>query len=161
MFGIGIIERRKLPVTWADVYYGLQRKLLDCEDVSVYAVKCIEEGNNNSLVLELAWKQEDRIEALEKVRKLVKRDDLEKSEQKWLYCLLTQVMNEDLTFDEWSSRISEIYSLFDYPKEMDKCVPYMPTTDEYAPAKHTNRENQMRLKKNTTSYINEIWAKIV
>lgn len=161
MFGIGIIEMPKLPVTWADIYYGLQRELLDCEDVSMYAEKCIEEGNDNFLVLELAWKPEDRQEMLEEVKELVKEDELRKSKTKWLYYLLTQVMEEDLTFDEWSSEINRIYALFDYPKEMDKCVPYMPSADGYNPSKHTARENQIRLKENTMSYINELRREIV
>ncbi|MEK3933815.1 DUF2247 family protein [Sporosarcina sp. FSL W7-1349] len=47
--------------------------------------------------------------------------------------------------EELLNRVAEVYAVFDYPKDMESFINYLPPSDGFDPFLYTKEENEIRL----------------
>lgn len=141
--------KKRASLSWRDVLWGYENKLLQWQDVVAIALDRLPSGSENELELELAssvkpenWKAE------ELVRALSERELLENQAPpgaKWLFLVLAWLSDNKGADPNSLSEVERIYVEFGYPPEIAGFVRYMPTSDGYDPRKHSIEENTDRL----------------
>lgn len=150
MYNLNIFDKYNINITWSDVYYGVDKNLLDLNCVSEYAVRCLEtETNDSQEIIDLAWESGDRLYLLETMADIIHRESQLEAHQfqsviKWQYCIIKNLKDVQKNFIELSNSLDEIYADFDYPEDMEEFVSYMPIKDGYKPKEHSKEENIQR-----------------
>jgi len=145
MYDLSIFDKNNVHITWSDVYYGIKKNLLELACVSEYAIRCIGKADDDCQeIMDLAWKNEDKLDLLENMAKIIKKEnksDDYQSKIKWQYCIVKKLRDSQMKFEDLSDYLDEVYADFDYPEEMEEFVSYMPIKDGYNPSTHTKEEN--------------------
>ena len=149
MHNLNIFEICSVDTSWGDVYWGLKNSFLDLGAVRDYALKSLElEINNYQEVSYLLSDTIDKALALGCIEEIMKKQgtyDSKRSIEKWKYCTIKYFRKEIIDFDNLVIKLEELYADFNYPKEMDEFISYMPVNDGYSPLKHTKNENVERI----------------
>ncbi|MFM6081578.1 MAG: DUF2247 family protein, partial [Dolichospermum sp.] len=139
----------KVHLTWTEVLWGYEHKLLNFLSVVEIAVNSLIDGSDNPLVIELAgltnqesWRME---EILKELSDKISSGTNSNEYKKWLYLTLDWVYTNLDSFIDPLSEIEEVYADFNYPQEMEQFIRYMPAQNGYDPSKYTQEENEKRL----------------
>lgn len=81
--------------------------------------------------------------------------------EKWLFIKLHEISQSNLSNKEILNRIETIYADFNYPREIENFVAYMPPQDNYNPAAHSKEENEIRLISLWKKYLSERESKFL
>lgn len=131
------LENCSIPHSWLTIFVGRKLNLLSAKEISQYAEHYLieHEDSTNPNIAELAYGvEENEIDnLLEKsllsieypvVSKIESRWNIE--ERKWRYCILKKILNTTEDPNAIADQIDDIYSFFNYPKDMNHLISYRP-----------------------------------
>lgn len=75
------------------------------------------------------------------------------SEKKWLFLTLAWIFDNRTRTNDPLGEVENIYADFDYPREVENFVRYMPVIDGYDSSQHSSEENENRLFANWEKYL--------
>ena len=114
---------------WNELKVGLESSIISNSEIISYAVLTLSEAMDQfDSVLELSIAEED--EAEEIVSNLALKEgkqDIEKIKSKWIFAIIYDAyiyLN-----DEIYNVIEDVYTEFEYPKEISNLIGYMPCDD--------------------------------
>lgn len=114
---------------WIEIKVGLEKSIISNSEIISYAVLSLSEDMDQfDRVVELSIAEEDEVE--EMVFNLAFKEgkkDLEMIKSKWIFAIIYDAyiyLN-----DEIYNVIEDVYTEFDYPKEIDNLIGYMPCDD--------------------------------
>ncbi len=161
MYGIDIFDNIKMPLDWYIVYYGIKENLLDIQIARDFALRKMEGSKTVSQEeQELLWEIENQLDVLEKIEEIPKLE-LESDEKmkiaknKIRIATIFDLRNHEKDINGLFQKIEMVYADFDYPVDMESFISYMPINDNYAPAEHTQEENENRLLNKLDLFIGE------
>lgn len=149
------VRERRVPLSWPDIRFGLEKELLDPAAAIDFAIDQVaEEDKPSAVLLDLAGAGEnDRLE--EFVDRLAgdrqaAADD--RTREKWLYLVLAWIYQHRDRYADPLQMVEEVYSDFNYPQDVAKFVRYMPMA---GPGLGSNQDNEQRLFERWESYLKE------
>ncbi len=114
---------------WNELKVGLEKLIISNSEIISYAFLVLSEDVDQfDNVLELSIAEEDEVEKI--VFNLALKEgkqDLEKIKSKWIFAIIYDAyiyLN-----DEIYNVIEDVYTEFEYPKEIDNLIGYMPCDD--------------------------------
>lgn len=118
--------------TWQELKYGLQKELIFPQDIIDFAINTLSESTLNfDVVLQLSIKNSD--EEIEKELNFLCQSEFQESEEKisnkWRYVILENLYNKNNQINNVQEKLDMLYADFDYPKDMEGLVSFMPHTD--------------------------------
>ena len=118
---------RMKSLEWDEVKVAIQLGYLHVDSAVDYAIKLIENGSVESIVLELAsYDFGDTLEIQDCLNRLKSNERFVFNKKKWAMILLTFGFEHRDELAEPLQFIEEIYAEFDYPEEIAHLVRYMP-----------------------------------
>lgn len=121
----GVIPKWK----WSELKVGLEKSIIFNSDIISYAISILSEDLEQfDRVLELSIAEEDEVEEI--ILKLSSNEvvqDLEIINSKWIFAIIYDAYNnfKDVVYDV----IEDVYTEFEYPKEINNLIGYMPCDD--------------------------------
>lgn len=114
---------------WSELKFGLEKSIISNSEIISYAVRVLSEDVDQfDSVLELSIAEEDEVEEI--VLNLAFKEgkqDLEIINSKWIFAIIYDAYiylnNEIYTV------IEDVYTEFEYPKEISNLIGYMPCDD--------------------------------
>jgi len=141
--------RNRVNLSWSDALWGYERQMIGWPVIVDLATDKIGAGSNDPFEIEIAGIQKGENhqvgELLRKLASLEHRTDKKLSQHKWLYLNLAWILENKANILDPLAEVETIYANFDYPKEIEGFVRYMPATDGYNPSQHSKSENEQRL----------------
>ncbi len=128
--GPEFFDREDVPLSVDDLKYGFERGWLRPSTVIDRAVREIERGDDDPVLLEVASLLRDDVDELPDV--LAQLDspdhvhDPRESARKWLYLQLKAAYDRRQDLDDSLGVVEQIYADFDYPPTVEGFVRYMP-----------------------------------
>jgi len=148
---------KHLVITWREALWGYDHQIFGWIDILDLAIERVRSDSNNQLEIELASLTKTDTQRIgELLRELALFSPDENNiliVKKWLYLTLAWLFENKESFDDPLSEVEIIYSNFDYPREIESFIRYMPVTDDYDPSLHTKNENENRLFENWKRYL--------
>lgn len=144
---------KRVKLTWKDVLYAIERKLLSPESAIEHATIEIsrnEEYHQALLDLASLYKGESVHPLLDDLASLEAGQDETMINEKWLYLILDWLFDNKDKYSDPLSMIEQIYADFDYPELMASFVRYMPCDE---PDLGTLELNEARLYKKWKDYL--------
>ena len=113
---------------WVELKIGLEKSIISSQDVKVYAIQALSESiDKYNVVLELSIANEDEVwTILDKLCFLEEKEE-ERILNKWIFAIIYYVYTYDR--DKVFEIIEETYVEFDYPRQIQNLIPYMPCED--------------------------------
>jgi hypothetical protein len=132
-------------ISWPEIHYGLLHKYVSPSLAKRFLDEKIKRENLQDLnddELELTIADSDD-EIIQKVEVLAKGCDYERKviEIKWLKVFLGWIYENNKKYDDPLGMVEQLYSEFDYPKEIEHLIRYMPAD---GPARHFNSQQEIR-----------------
>ena len=154
---IKMLDESNLSYSWKTIYVGISTNILECTEISNYAIKLMSEDNykDDEFINELSWGIEGILkdEVLIKMRMNLGLENITDDSEEWRaekqklrYILLNNLRNTIRNDGELLEKVEEVYAEFGYPQDMESFISYMPTNDDYDPSIHTLEENNNHLK---------------
>jgi hypothetical protein len=131
--GVEFLLREDLPLSPEDLRFGLEKGWLHTPTVIQYAVREVEKGATDSILLDTASLLPDEVDKLGEI--LAQLDDPfrvydpRRSHRIWLYVQLKAAYERREELADPLGVIEEIYADFDYPPTIADLVRYMPLRD--------------------------------
>jgi len=134
-----------VPVTWKDTLVGMEREIVSYDFAKQFADACLNNGQYSDLFVELLEVNHfhdavKHVEALASTEAEHDVMDIAHSKEKWLLAILTWVYENQGSFDDPLGVVEELYAKFEYPKDIENFVRYMPTTLPDLGSKQRNEE---------------------
>lgn len=151
-----ILENAKL--NWPDWAWCYFNNCISWQEIVDIACSEVKQGNENETIFRLACVLEDTADEVPALlRKFVEEKELTENlpEKKWVYLTLAWLYHKREMYDDPLLKVEEVYANYNYPVEIESFVRYMPPTDGYDTAIHTQEENNSRLFSNWASYLNQ------
>lgn len=148
----------KSSLNWMDLLWAYKSNLLTWKDLIQVAIDRVDSDSDNSLEIELAAVDKESVwkvsELAQTLAKQCSNSD-EESKQKWLFlCLAWAYENREKLADPLGV-VEGIYADFDYPSAIESFVRFLPPSDGYVPAQHTQEQNHQRLMANWEKYLQQ------
>lgn len=137
MYGINIFDKMKMPLDWAMVYYGINSNIFDVDIAQEVACRKLEHDEQLSEEeLELSWNSNNRLDVLELIEKILDgqgnvEESIERAKDKIRIAIIIYLRETEKDKARLLEQVDMIYADFDYPKDMDKFISYMPISDEF------------------------------
>lgn len=154
---LDIFKKEKIKYDWKTMYVGLKLNLINYNDITNYAVEYLSmhPETSNQEIIQLAWGSIDSEceSILEKILKESHINDLNLDTEswqfevrKWRFVILTylKIKHQD-DFERLLNKIAEVYANFNYPKDMDSFINYLPPKEDFNPSQYSKEENIVRL----------------
>lgn len=159
MYGINIFDKIKMPLDWAIIYYGINNNILDIDIAQEFSCRKLE--NNEQLSeeeLELCWNINNRLDVLELIEKVLDRqgnvqESLEKAKDKIRIAIIIYLREAEKDKAKLLEQMDMIYADFDYPKDMDSFISYMPVCDDFFSTSRTIEDNRNYLLSKLDNFI--------
>lgn len=132
-----------IKLTANDIFYGIKHNFILKEDADNLIIKLIDPD-------EFKFLSEPEF-----IFKKVNQKFSTEIKEKWLFIILRCVFTQRKLYKNPLDIVEMIYADFDYPKEIDSFVKYMPPKDGYDPSIHSFDENISRLYANWEAYIKD------
>ncbi len=166
MYKINFSENEIL-LNWNIIYWGITKNLIPPSSAIEYAHKLVEVNPNeeNAIIVELLILDDiEKEKVLSLVEKLSCRKTSKETENIRVlrYIVLKDLKQRAKSNGELLTLIEQVYSDFDYPKDMNNFISYMPVeNDDYDTSIHSLQQNEQRLIDNFNDFLkNElIWIK--
>lgn len=114
---------------WNELKFGLERSIISNSEIISYAVLTLSEDMDQfDRVLELSIAEEDEVE--EMIFNLAFKEgkqDIEMIKSKWIFAIIYDAFIN--LNDEIYNLIEDVYTEFEYPKEIGNLIGYMPCDD--------------------------------
>jgi hypothetical protein len=148
LFGLsGRYIRSKGTVGWNEVLYALDRGWLSPRAVVEYAEALVEEGSDDSRVIELAGMFRGEEHGVRDIVEAMASHDGDVEDgsavMKWMCIILGWVYRRQGDFPDPLGVVEELYAEFGYPQELEPFVRYMPVVDGVLEASTTQNEARM------------------
>ncbi len=135
--------RPRVRLLWADIAYGLEHQLI-APNVAIEKAKerMSESDSASAQEIELAGLSPNESIAY-LLRQLVSGERAPSSESvraKWLYLVLAWLLASRDSVTDPLALVEEIYTAFDYPREMEPFVRYMPMIGPDLGSRQANEE---------------------
>lgn len=131
-----LTELRKMQINydWKTIYVGIVQNFFESKVISDYAVELMEKGNDDDLVIELAWgvDSNDIQQTLFELRNRYfpdfeeDSDDYQVEEQKLRFVYLSELSETANDTEDLLKKIAEFYGNNGYPEDMVEFINYMP-----------------------------------
>lgn len=129
LFSLEIIKKNNLDCNWITLYVGRKFKIISSSDVIRFSTEYLNnhEEVKDLNIIELACNsQEDKVDDLlyDVVNNILEfdadEDSIELNEEfhKWRYCVIKEIYLKSKEDEELFKNIEEVFSLFQYPKDM-------------------------------------------
>jgi hypothetical protein len=124
------LGREEIPLSVDDLKFGFERGWLQPETVIDWAVREVQRGDDNEVLLDVASLLRDDVDDLPGV--LARLDwpdhvrDPRESARKWLYLQLKAAYERRRDLDDPLGAVEQIYADFEYPPSVESFVRYMP-----------------------------------
>lgn len=154
---LDIFNQNKISYDWKTLYVGLKLNLIKPSDITNYAVQILSNypETDNPNIIQLAWGDDnlDFESFLVNILEELHINDLdldadmwELEKRKWRFGVLAylEMMHQD-DLEELLNLVAEVYADFNYPKDMDSFINYLPPQDGFDPSKYSKEENIVRL----------------
>jgi hypothetical protein len=156
-----------LALNWRDIVWGMERGCLSWRDAQAFAVHRLDfvDVNDFEIATEiylLGKNEAARIIELANLAALKEARTVtadQPSAPKWLYLVVKWGFENQALLPDSLSFIQDVYAEFDYPKELEPFVGYLPPTDGWEPLNHSSSENKERLLAHWKSYLNQTSAR--
>lgn len=139
----------KLTLNWCDMKWGYEKNIITPDAPIQKAERTVLAGCYNDTELEMSFLYPDDtqelISLLGHLCGTSGQDDDSVSKGKWLFITLSWLWVNRSKFADPLAEVEAVYADFDYPKEMDGFIRYMPPVDGYDPSIHTDEENYKNL----------------
>ncbi len=124
-----------LLASWGDVAFGAAQGLLSVEEVTRYALSCIDESTSDDVLpalLDLAYGGLPVSDVVRVCESLASPEELSVAKDRWEYAAVRDVLARDTPIEQKLMDLADVYALFGYPKEMEDFVYYMPAREGLA-----------------------------
>lgn len=146
-------KKNNLNSSWATIQVGLELELLSLDEIHTFALDFSEDHPDliNEYIAEIIFLTDNRKiqDALKKVFSSLKLEFptphtllWNKEMKKWRYCILKNITNQTQDTEELLIKIEKVYADFNYPKDMEPFIYYMPADEEVA---NLNPENARKV----------------
>lgn len=134
MYSCDIFAVQNVKLNLGDLYWGLKFNLFNTNEIAENVLLCNNMSNFYELLVEIyslddIYLKDDVLLLLEKYI----CDEYNTYERialdKWKYCVISDIVNKEITFDEKKIEIEKLYASLNYPEDMDCIVYYMPYDD--------------------------------
>lgn len=148
-----------LQLTWCDVKWGYENKLINFDLVIIKAEKIVTSGNYSKEELELSFTLKNEYDNdssfPDNLCLSTNEDEIIESREKWLYLTLSWLWINRDKFNDPLSEVEKIYADFEYPVEIEGFIRYMPPIDDYDPSMYSQEENTNRLMNIWKKYLDD------
>jgi len=137
--------------------WGYEKDIITSDSLIQKAERTVLAGSYNDIELELSFLYSDD------TQKLIPllgglccasgENDDSFSRRKWLFITLSWLWVNRSEFADPLAEVEVVYADFDYPKEMDGFIRYMPPNDGYDLSTHTKEENYRKLMNKWERYL--------
>lgn len=143
-----------LILTWESIYWGIKRDFIGVNSAIEYANMIIENNPDKatSPIIELLiCDTTDKNDILSLLSNIISddkglEDGREQSVRIIRYAILKDMQRNIKGNQELLTAIEDVYADFDYPKDMEQLISYMPVQEtDYDVSKHTIEENEQHL----------------
>ncbi|EGO64878.1 DUF2247 family protein [Acetonema longum] len=144
---------KRVQLTWKDILYAINRKLLPSDSAIEHATVKVSQGEEyNQTLLDLAslYKGESVQPYLDELARLDSGQDDTILNEKWLYLVLDWVFENKDNYADPLGIVEQIYADFDYPEVIASFVRYMPSDE---PPLGTLELNEARLYEKWKDYL--------
>jgi hypothetical protein len=149
----------RIHLSWNDVLWGYNRQMLGWSAVVDLATDRLSGESNDPIEIELAGLQKSQAhqvgELLHKLSEKEEAADADLTKRKWLYLTLSWLFENKKNVTDPLGEVETIYADFDYPKELETFVRYMPVIDDYDPGQHSKAVNEERLFEHWRKYLHD------
>ena len=127
------LDGEGVPLTVADLEYGMERGWICGETAIRCAVRSVERGDGDAVMLAVASLLSDEVDELPVI--LASSDspsspeNLRRTQRKWIYLLLAAAYDARGRLRDPLEAVEEIYADLDYPVSIERFVRYMPLHD--------------------------------
>lgn len=138
----------KVPLNWMDFLWAYKRNLLTWKNLIQVAIDRVDSGSDNSLEIELAAVDKQSVWKVSELAEILANqcgNSDEESKQKWLFLYLAWAYENREKLADPLGVVEGIYADFDYPSSIESFVRFLPPSDGYAPAQHSQEQNHRRL----------------
>jgi len=159
MYGINIFDKIKMPLDWAIVYYGINNNILDIDIAQEFSCRKLENDEQLSEEeLELCWNLNNRLDVLELIEKVLDsqgnaEESLEKAKDKIRIAIIIYLRETENDKAKLLEQIDMVYADFDYPKDMDHFISYMPVCEDFFSKNCTIEDNRNYLLSKLDNFI--------
>ena len=125
---IELLDSLNVQCNWNTLYVGYSLKVITADEIQRFAVDFLVNDDVPVEVNELAWGIDEssmKLYLMKVVQYVERITDDDKEKRKIRLALLEHAKAECNT-EELLKKIEEVYSTFDYPKEMEMLIYYMP-----------------------------------
>ncbi len=113
---------------WVELKIGLEKSIISSQDVKVYAIQVLSESiDKYDIVLELSIANEDEVWTILDKLCFSEEQEEEKILNKWIFAIIYYVYTYDR--DRVFEIIEETYVEFNYFRQIENLIPYMPCED--------------------------------
>ena len=145
------------PLTWSEIAYGYSAQFIGWRTPVEIAVKSIEEGRTDGEVLDLASVEKSETwkvgELLQRLAAKEQPQSASSLREKWLLIFLRWLYDNRDQFSDPLQEVEEVYAEFGYPEAITGFVRFLPPSDGYNPELHSTEENQQRLYRHWSEYL--------
>jgi len=150
MYDLSVFLDENISIEWTDLFYGIKYGLLFPSVASQYADVLSEKRKLSDDEISFFLDSHGTKAVLDILEKILGQtlDSLEKAKfatLKICVAILIRLRKIESNPESLFEKINFLYSMLDYPEEMEGIVPYMPPNDGYKPSQHTKEENTKRL----------------
>jgi hypothetical protein len=131
-FAVGreFLQREDIPLSVDDLKYGFERGWLRGATVIDWAVREVERGDADAVLLEVASLLREDVDTLPDVLRILDSPDHihdpRESARKWLYLQLKAAFDRRDALGDPLAVVEQLYADFDYPPAVERLVRYMP-----------------------------------
>jgi len=150
-----------MPVDWYVIYWGIKNKFLNLDVVHDYVCKKIERNIKVSEEeIELLWESDNLTNILDIIEKMPEfqnniEENITKAKDKIRIAIIIFLRKTIYNIPKLLEKIDMIYEDFDYPKDMEKFISYMPIDDNYISTNYSLDESRDYLLSNLDLFIKE------
>ena len=159
MFGINIFDKTMMPIDWVMIYYGIKNNFLNIDVAQEFACRKLEcDESLSEEEQELLWKANDRLEVLELIAKILNKgknieESLEKAKDKVRVAIIIYLRETEKNEARLLEKIAMIYADFDYPKDMESFISYMPIDYKFVATNSIAEDSRNYLLSNLDNFI--------
>lgn len=141
MSAYDVFKKAKIDFDLNDLYWAMMYNKLSIKEVNDFAMSELLNGKEDDIFYELLC-DDNLNEAIYQVKQYAEKtpqnlklnEDL--ARRKWRYCKVYDVYYSEESTEEKLNKVAIIYDEFDFPKDMEQMIYYLPPKDGIYGSKH-------------------------
>jgi hypothetical protein len=145
--------RQRTRLTWNEVKYGIEERLLRPQDVSQVALDALEQGADAAHVADLALSSpnESVLNLVSSLASGEAQQDVRAIQRKWAFLVLAWIFEHRSEYKDPLDIVEKVYADLDYPEQVSPFIRYMPMDE---PDLGSRELNEQRLIQRWAAYLN-------